>query len=92
MANNDSAIIMESIIRDAAAEVINGVVNREAHPSYGNTKTGIRYARERMEGMVGMYMVLTGQANHHNIPSVSTFTNKRTAERVATARRMTDSL
>src|SRR5262245_43690703 len=49
---------MEQVIRDLAATVINSVTNRRDHPSYGVTKTKIAAERERMEGAIGMYMVI----------------------------------
>jgi hypothetical protein len=85
-------IDLESIIRGMASEVITGATNRRDHPSYGNTKTTIRFARERMEGAIGMYMVITEQAMHSGVPALAEFSDSTTTERVAQARREADSL
>lgn len=77
----------ERAIRDMAATVLNYIVARRQHPSYGYTKTKINAAYEQMEGAIGLYMVLTGQASHTTVPSLAHFLSSETDERVKDARR-----
>jgi hypothetical protein len=80
--------VLETVIRDLAATVINSVYNRRDHPSYGVTKASIRAGIDRMDGAIGAYMVVTRQANHAGIPALAKFTELATADRVAMARRL----
>lgn len=77
---------MEQVIRDKAGEVISLVRTRRDHPTYGITKMRIAATVEQMEGMIGMYMVVTDQAAHANIPSLAKFITEDTAIRVESAR------
>ena len=76
----------ESAIRDQAANVITAVQARRDHPTYGYSKTDIRHRLAVLNGAVGLYMVLTDQANHVTVPTLCDFTERETAERVETAR------
>lgn len=78
---------MEREIRSAANGVVNSVRNREAHPTYGYTKSGIRASLSFLHGLVGMYAFTTGQANTTTgvVTRYVTFKSERTSERVAAA-------
>lgn len=82
----------ETIIRDQAGLVANLVRSRNDHPSYGTTKTQVRDALQRMNGSIGTYMVLFGQAGHPGIWSLATFVNDATTESVQRAVRAEASL
>lgn len=82
----------ELIIRDFAGNVLSLHRSRRDHPSYGTTKTTIRRATEQMEGAVGAYMVLAGQATHPFAPVLATFLSDETTVRVTEARSRTRSL
>jgi hypothetical protein len=85
---NDSDIdTTEQVIRDFAGTCLSSIALRRSHPTYGATKTRIAFERERMEGAIGLYMVLTGQAGHAGVPSLAEYKHPETLERVATARR-----
>jgi hypothetical protein len=85
----DTDLTCEQAIRDAAANVINRARNRVDHPSFGNTKGSIREAAARMEGMIGLYMILTGQAMHASVPELAQFQDSDTTQRVVQARNAT---
>lgn len=81
--------VVERVIRDQAGDVINAVHVRRDHPTYGYTKTSIRAKAERLEGMIGLYMVLTEQSAGPTVPRLVTFLSaqrEETANRVNTAR------
>jgi hypothetical protein len=82
----------EQIIRDMAGTVLSLVRSRNDHPSYGTTKTQIRDARQRMEGAIGVYMVLFGQAGHPGIPLLAEFNVPDTNIIVTRARLEVDAL
>jgi hypothetical protein len=83
----------ERVIRDMAGTVLSLVRSRREHPSYGTTKTMIRDARQRMEGSIGTYMVLFGQASHVGVPLLATFwESEETSIIVTRARREVDAL
>jgi hypothetical protein len=82
----------EQIIQDMAATVSSHVRSRQEHPSYGYTKTSIRKYLERMEGSIGTYMVLFGQANHAGAPILAQFTQTLTTVAVERARREVQAL
>lgn len=77
---------IERTIRDLAANVINAEANNRSHPSYGYTKGDIYAAFHRLEGAVGLYMVLMGQAQHPNLSGTAVFRDHRTTERFDSAR------
>jgi hypothetical protein len=83
---------MEAVIRDLAASVASAVANRRDHPSFGYSKASINRLLERMEGAIGMYMVLTGQASHAGVPSLARFNEGETKDRVAKARALVRNL
>jgi hypothetical protein len=86
IATLDVVAASEAVIRDIAGTVIMMTINRRDHPSYGYTKVAIRSDLARMDGAIGLYMVLTGQAFHGGVPNIATFTDPATTERVAAAR------
>lgn len=75
----------EAAIRDMAATVVNLVQTRADHPSYGVTKAAIRMAVHRLDGAVGLYMVLTDQAAHSAATSLARFQDQATEDRVTQA-------
>jgi hypothetical protein len=77
---------MEDEIRDMAATVASQVATRRSHPTYGYTKTGIREMALRLEGAIGLYMVLTGQSSTTAISNLAKFQSEETDLRVNTAR------
>lgn len=83
---------MEKVIRDIAGATINMIKSRESHPTYGYTLGVIRGSLEKMEGAIGMYAVVTGQANHPFASGLTEFKTLETADRVAMARRMVGNL
>jgi ABC-type Na+ transport system ATPase subunit NatA len=76
----------EAAIKDQAGKVCSQVVNRREHPSYGYTKTMIRAELSVMDGMIGLYQILTGQTAHASVPTLAKFASEDTAKRVKTAR------
>jgi hypothetical protein len=82
----------ERVIRDLAATVVNHATARRDHPSYGYTLTGIRAIGHQMDGAIGLYMVLTGQANHAQVAGLATFTDPATTQTVAQARNELENL
>jgi hypothetical protein len=78
--------LVEQQIRSMAAHVVSLAATRRVHPSYGVSKTQIREAAARMEGAIGLYMVLTDQANHAGVSNLAAFQEDRTDLRVNTAR------
>jgi hypothetical protein len=80
------ATTMEDEIRDMAATVASQVATRRSHPTYGYTKGKIRVQSERMEGAIGLYMVVTGQSSTTAIPRLAKFQSEETDLRVNTAR------
>jgi hypothetical protein len=80
---------MERTIRDAAGTAVSLAANRKQHPTYGVTKAQIVYAVAFMEGMIGLYMVLRGQAMHAGVPALAQFEDEATTERVESARNLT---
>lgn len=85
-------LTMESTIRDMAATVVSGCRNRVDHPSFGNTKASIRASAARMEGAIGLYMVVTQQAAHAGVPALARFLEDYTTQQVHAARRAVESL
>ena len=77
---------MEQVIIDHAAQLLNKVATRRDHPSYGVTRYVLHAIYEQMEGQIGLYMVLTGQAFHANIPATVTFLDPVVTSRVHEAR------
>lgn len=78
--------MLESEIRSMAGHLLNMIQNRQDHPSYGYSKTLIRTQRDRMEGAIGLYMIITGQAFHSSAFSQASFYEVETKGRVAEAR------
>ena len=76
----------ELIIRDMAGNVVSLCQSRKDHPSYGTTKAQIKKALHQMEGVIGAYMVLAGQANHPFVAAVASFLDDATTDRVHEAR------
>lgn len=76
----------EQIIRDMAGNVASLIQTRSAHPSYGTTKKVIMTALHQLEGCIGAYMVLSGQAAHPFLARAATFRNEQTTNAVDTAR------
>lgn len=54
--------VVEAAVRDFAAKVIALVDTRRTHPTYGVGKTQIRSAVDRMEGALGVLLVVSGVA------------------------------
>lgn len=77
---------MEQIIRDLAATVIANVDNRVYHPTFGVTKTMIRDGLVRMDGAIGMYMILTEQSAHAHATALAKFKDDDTKILVRRAR------
>lgn len=93
LALNDVQISQaESTIRDMAATTCSHAATKKAHPSYGVTKTSIRADLAHMEGAIGLYMVLTGQASHASVFRLCKFQFPETDERVKTARRLVEEM
>lgn len=82
----------EVVIRDLAATVIAEADNRIHHPSYGYTKTMIRNSAQRLDGAIGVYMVLTGQAAHTKATGVVTFHGPRHSETADVVNRARDAV
>lgn len=78
--------LMEKQIRDNAATVMNQITLRKERPSYGYTKAMIRDSFSHLEGTVGLYMVLTAQANHTKASATAEFVNDDTTDWVKRAR------
>lgn len=76
----------ELIIRDMAGNVRSLCQSRRDHPSFGTTKGAIARAVHQMEGAIGAYMVLAGQANHPFIAMLAEFLSDETTELVRQAR------
>ncbi len=85
---NTDTDALEQIVRDFAGTVLSLVANRIDHPSYGVTKSNIRDALARMDGAIGMYMVLTEQANHPQATALVKFVRADTKEIVRRAKVM----
>lgn len=79
-------LTMERAIRDMAGSIIASAINRRDHSSFGYTKTSIRYAAAKMEGAIGLYMVVTGQSSHTAVSTTATFHEDYTTDRVERAR------
>lgn len=82
----DQREVCERQIRDAATTVLSQIETREKHPSFGYTKTGIRAAFARMDGAIGLYMVLTAQANHISVGALADYMEPETEQIVARVR------
>lgn len=82
----------EQVIRDLAASIVVAARNRVDHPTYGNSKTAIRTKAANLEGAIGLFMVLTEQANHAGVPRLAHFTDPQTRARVYFARLAVDNL
>ena len=82
----------EIILRDFAGNVLSLVRTRADHPSYGTSKTQIRYAHQRLEGAIGAYAVLAGQSAHPFIPLLATFLSDDTRDLVDRARAAVETL
>lgn len=78
----------ERTLRDMATTVLSHVATRRDHPSYGISKTSIRADLERLDGAVGFYMVLLGQATHTSVPNLATFSEAETEDIVRRARQV----
>lgn len=76
----------ELIIRDMAGTVISLCNSRRDHPSYGTTKGIILKAYNRLDGVIGAYMVLAGQAAHTSVPVLAEFRDQATTDLVHEAR------
>lgn len=79
---------LEREIRAGADNVISMVHTRRDHPSYGYNKTVIRSRLERMNGVIGAYMLLAGDAFHTEAYAQATFTDPLTQQRVDLAHNM----
>ena len=77
---------IELIIRDFAGNVVSLCNSRRDHPSYGTTKAQILKALHQMDGAIGTYMVLAGQANHPFIALTASFLDDATMDIVHEAR------
>lgn len=84
----DFVLDMEKVIRDMASTVINSINVRAAHPTYGISKASIRSDLARMEGAIGLYMVLVGQSTHPSVYGIAVFADDQTSKRVDKARGM----
>lgn len=82
----------EQVIRDLAASVRSAARNRTDHPTYGNTKTAIRTKAANLEGAIGLFMVLTDQANHAGVSRLAHFTDPQTTATVFFARQAAGNL
>ena len=78
---------MEQVIRDMAANVVSLWATRKSHPTYGVSKAQIRKAADRMDGAIGMYMIMVGQSRNFAVAPTATFLDGWTGERVSQARR-----
>lgn len=83
---DDQRRVCEEQIRSVAHTVLNKIAIRDSHPSYGYTKTIIRADFRRMEGAIGLYMVLTGQANHTDASMLAEFGEPETTDIVTRVR------
>lgn len=92
LVNSDIVLQMEAVIRDMAASVINHVHVRNSHPTYGISKTLIRTGLAKMDGAIGLYMVMVGQASHGDLPVMAKFMEQSTDNRVETARQLVKTL
>jgi|SRR5690349_5231378 len=90
--HEEQLYLAETAIRDKAGTVLSMIATRKSHPSFGYTKTAIRATFSEMQGMIGLYMVLTGQASHAGVPNMAVFFSTDTDERVGTARRNIEDL
>lgn len=78
----------ERTIRDLAGTVRSQIANRRDHPAYGYTKAMIKESHDRMDGAIGLYMVLTLQASHAGVANLAEFRDPETHEAVGAARRL----
>jgi hypothetical protein len=92
LVNSDIVLQMEATIRDLAGGVINHIHVRNSHPSYGVSKTLIRSDLARMEGAIGLYMVMVGQSTHAGVTLLVKFMEKSTDDRVEQARKLVATL
>lgn len=76
----------ELIIRDVAGTVVSLCQSRKDHPSYGVTKAMIAKEAHRLDGIIGAYMVLAGQATHASVALLADFRDQATKDRVDEAR------
>lgn len=88
----DQTQIILSCIADKAGEIINAVHMRRDHPTYGYTKAIIKTKRDELDGMIGLFMVLSGQSATPNASHLAIFPGERTAERVKLARELVDTI
>lgn len=87
-----SVPMLERAIRSQAHNVVNQIQARETHPTYGYTKASIRAEYHRLEGIIGMYMFATTQANHTGVPHLARFDSDLTTESVRDARQAMERL
>ena len=89
LADHDELMKMaERGIRDLAAGVKAQIETRQAHPSYGYTKAGIKSEFDRLNGAIGLYMVLTLQATHTGVFTQVKFREEQTRVIVEEARHL----
>lgn len=79
---------VERAICNQAEKVCSYVALRKDRPSYGYTKTMIRHEGAVLDGMIGLFQIITGQANHPAVPNQAQFMHLEVAERVKTARQL----
>lgn len=61
--------VIQDQIQSGATEILNQASTRRMHPNYGVTLTGLRYQAARLDGMVAVYAVVTGEAGFHTSPA-----------------------
>lgn len=76
---------MERVIRDFAEQVTGAIENRRSR-SYGLSKSAIKNTFAKMDGAIGMYMVLTRQSGYAGSPTTAKFTSENTTTLVHEAR------
>ena len=69
---------VEREIKNMAISIINDVVARKVHPSYGYTKTSINAKYRRLEGMCALYAYISHQTlNAQGVtPSLVSFVDR----------------
>lgn len=86
------ASVLEQEIRRMANSIVNGDFTRRHHPTYGVTKTNLRSALAFMNGMVGLYGVITAQTSNATLTAPVRFNSPRTTDIVARAREIVGNL
>jgi hypothetical protein len=74
--------LLEKTVRGQANNILNMIDTRAVHPTYGITKARIREEVARLDGIVGTYMLLTGQALHVMVPRSAEFEDAETGKLV----------